>query len=146
MRFRAWTPFVVILCLIAFPSRYADAQTRENAAAGEAQELRELADIPSVPGYESQLVGKIRDQLSAFHPTMDNLGDVMVTLGSGAPHRLIVSPVDEPGFVVSGITDDGYLRLQRLPQSGLPAVFNDLYSAQPVKIGTTNGQWLDGVV
>jgi putative aminopeptidase FrvX len=77
---------------------------------------------------------------------MDNLGDVIVTVGSGAPHRLIVTPIDEPGFVVSGITDDGYLRLQRLPQSGLPPIFNELYSAQPVRVRVAGGKWIDGVV
>ena len=82
----------------------------------------------------------------SFHPVTDNLGDVIVTLGNGAPHRLIVTPIDEPGFVVSGITDDGYLRLQRLPRSGLPPIFNELYSAQPVKVGVADGKWIDGVV
>ena len=77
---------------------------------------------------------------------MDNLGDVVVTLGSGAPHRLLVTGIDEPGFVVSAITDDGYLRVQRLPQGGLPPMFNELYAAQPVKVGTTAGGWIDGVV
>ena len=76
----------------------------------------------------------------------DNLGDVTITLGNGAPRRLIVTPIDEPGFVVSAITDDGYLRLQRIPQFGLPAIFNELYSAQPVKVGTASGRWVDGVV
>lgn len=109
-------------------------------------QLHELGDLPAVPGYESLLVQYIRGQLGKFHPAMDNLGDVLVTVGSGAPHRLIVAPVDEPGFVVSEITEDGYLRLQRLPRSGLPSVFNELYSAQPVKVGTVSGGWIDGVV
>src|SRR6202035_4067575 len=84
--------------------------------------------------------------VSPLHPKTDNLGDLIVTIGSGSPNRLIVTPIDEPGFVVSGITDDGYLRVQRLPQSGLPPIFNELYSAQPVKIRTATGKWIDGVV
>lgn len=72
-------------------------------------ELRDIVETPAVPGYEGQLAEKIRAQIAAFHPVTDNLGDVIVTIGSGAPHRLIVTPIDEPGFVVSGITDDGYL-------------------------------------
>ena len=76
----------------------------------------------------------VRAQLKALHPTTDNIGDVIVTIGSGAPHRLIVAAMDEPGFVVSEITADGYLRVQRLPQGGMPAMFNELASAQPVKI------------
>jgi putative aminopeptidase len=112
--------------------------------------LPQLVAIPSVSGYEKQLSDEIRGRISAsrstLKPTTDNLGDVVVTIGSGAPNRLIVTPVDEPGFAVSAITDDGYLRLQRLPRVSLPPVFNDLYSAQPVKIGTSNGKWIDGVV
>ncbi len=112
-----------------------------------ASDLKEFVETPSVSGYEQQLIEKIRAKLAAFHPVVDNLGDVIVTIGSGAPRRLIVTPIDEPGFVVSGITADGYLRLQRLPQAGnLPPIFNALYSAQPVKIRTASGKWIDGVV
>src|ERR1700733_1059826 len=110
-------------------------------------DLKEFVETPSVSGYENQLGEKIRAKLAAFHPVVDNLGDVIVTIGTGAPHRLIVTPIDEPGFVVSGITEDGYLRLQRLPQRGnLPLIFNELYSAQPVKVRAAGGQWIDGVV
>jgi putative aminopeptidase FrvX len=111
-----------------------------------AGDLKDFVETPSVSGYENQLSEKIRAKLAAFHPVVDNLGDVMVTIGSGAPYRLIVTPIDEPGFVVSAITPDGYLRLQRLPQSGLPPIFNELYSAQPVKVRTAAGKWIDGVV
>ena len=109
-------------------------------------QLEELVNTPAVSGYETQLAGKIRESLKALHPVTDNLGDVIVTIGSGAPHRLIVTPIDEPGFVVSDITPDGYLRVQRLPQNGLPPIFNEMYSAQPVRLETAAGKWIDGVV
>jgi putative aminopeptidase FrvX len=109
------------------------------------EDLREFVETPAISGYEGELVEKIRTKLAAFHPAMDNLGDITVTLGSGAPRRLVVTPIDEPGYVVSEITDVGYLRLQRLPQVGLPIIFNSLYNAQPVKVRTTSGKWLDGV-
>jgi putative aminopeptidase len=109
------------------------------------EDLRDLVATPAVSGYENELVEMIRSKLLPLHPVVDNLGDLVVTIGSGAPHRLIVAPIDEPGFVVSGITDDGYLRLQRLPQGGLPAIFNELYAAQPAKVRTGGGKWIDGV-
>ena len=109
-------------------------------------ELKWFVEHPAPPGYESAVADRIRFETAKLHPTTDNLGDVVVTIGSGAPHRLIVTPIDEPGFVVSEITPDGYLRLQRLPQGGLPPIFNELYSAQPVKIRASNGKWIDGVV
>src|ERR1700723_522244 len=111
-----------------------------------ASDLKEFVETPAVSGYENELGEKIRAKVAALHPIVDNLGDVIVTIGTGAPRRLIVTPIDEPGYVVSGITDDGYLRLQRLPQSVLPPIFNELYSAQPVKVGTASGKWIDGVV
>jgi putative aminopeptidase FrvX len=130
--------FSIFLFLFSL-SRCATAQTGS-------KDLRDFVATPCVPGYEKSLSEKILAEAVAFHPVVDNLGDVIVTVGSGAPHRLIVTPIDEPGFVVSGITDGGYLRLQRLPSSGLPPIFNELYSAQPVKVGATNGKWIDGVV
>ena len=54
--------------------------------------------------------------------------------------------MDEPGFVISGMTDDGYLRVQRLPQTGALPLFNELYSAQPVRIGTAQQKWIPGAV
>jgi putative aminopeptidase len=110
------------------------------------ERLDELVATPAVSGYENQLGDKIRTSLKGLHPVTDNLGDVVVTIGSSAPHRLIVTPIDEPGFVVSEITPDGYLRVQRLPQGGLPPIFNEMYSAQPVRIETAAGKWTDGVV
>src|SRR5580700_328455 len=129
----------------ALPSR---AQLSNEVTPHEASfnSLKSLDDVLAISGYEKPLVDQISSQLAAFHPQVDNISDVVVTLGNGAPHRLLVTGIDEPGFVVSAITDDGYLRVQRLPQGGLPPMFNELYSAQPVKIGTTAGGWIDGVV
>ncbi|MGH9776864.1 MAG: hypothetical protein ACRD5I_00485, partial [Candidatus Acidiferrales bacterium] len=76
----------------------------------------------------------------------DNLGNVTVTVGSGEPHRLIVTPIDEPGYVVSAITPDGYLRVQRLPQAGVHPWFDLLHSTQPVQILTRKGELVPGIV
>jgi putative aminopeptidase len=116
------------------------------AQAGPPYPLEELVNTAAVSGYENQLADKIRASLKNLHPATDNLGNVIVSIGSGAPHRLLVAPLDEPGFVVSDITPDGYLRVQRLPQGGLPPIFNEMYAAQPVRIETAAAKWIDGVV
>jgi putative aminopeptidase len=110
------------------------------------EQMRQLVETPAVAGYEQELASKITALLSARTPRTDSLGDVTVTLGSGTPHRLIVAPIDEPGFVVSGITPEGYLTLQRLPQIGNLPLFDELYAAQPVKIGTAQHKWINGSV
>src|SRR6202795_2969499 len=102
-------------------------------------------DTPAVSGYEQQLASEIRSSIKSFTPQTDNLGNVYVTLGSGAPHRLIVAPIDQPGYVVSEITPDGYLRVQRLPQRAPNAVFDLLHAAQPVWIMTRDAEWIPGV-
>ncbi|MGB2891102.1 MAG: M20/M25/M40 family metallo-hydrolase [Candidatus Acidiferrales bacterium] len=109
-------------------------------------DLQQLVETPAVSGYEIELAHKIRDRLRGYAAETDNLGDVIVTIGSGVPHRLIVAPMDEPGFVVSGITHDGYLRVQRLPQNAILPLFEELYSARPVRIEITSAKWIDGVV
>ncbi len=126
-----------LLFLLAAPA-FGEAQTLES-------ELGPFVETPAVSGYEQELAGKIRESLKEFSPKSDNLGNVYVTLGTGAPHRLIVTPMDEPGYVVSGITPDGYLRVQRLPQAAPNAVFDLLHAAQPVWVMTRNGKKVPGV-
>jgi putative aminopeptidase len=98
-----------------------------------------------VSGHEQSLAEVIRKRLRGFSPMTDNLGNVYVTVGSGTPHRLIVTPMDEPGYVISEITEDGYLRVQRLPQRAPNEVFDALEFAQPVTIETRNGKQVSGV-
>jgi putative aminopeptidase len=105
----------------------------------------EYIATPAVSGYEQQLANEIRKRLKDFSPKSDNLGNVFVSIGSGKPHRLIVTPMDEPGYVVSEITSDGFLRVQRLPQRAPNAVFDLLHAAQPIWIVTRSGKKVPGV-
>src|ERR1700683_2491441 len=148
-RFRALFSFLFILNLANSRPLSAQTSPSPNLATPRnetEQSLKSFVVTPAISGYENELAEKIRDEISAFHPKTDNLGDVIVTIGSGAPNRLLVTPIDEPGFVVSGITYDDILRVQRLPQSGLSPIFDQLYSAQPVRIRNANGKWIDAVV
>src|SRR5277367_6814905 len=148
MKRSAFLAFCLIFSAFFLRSSPAVGQSQKPGGSYDAlpYQLEELVGTPAVSGYENQLADKIRAKLKALHPATDDLGDVIVTIGNGAPHRLLVAPLDEPGFVVSEITPDGYLRVQRLPQGGLTPIFNEMYSAQPVRIETATGKWIDGVV
>lgn len=65
----------------------------------------------TVSGYEQA----VTDSLLTLFPgaTRDRLGDVSITVGSGSPRRLVSCPLDEAGYVVGGITSEGYLTLRR---------------------------------
>lgn len=105
----------------------------------------DLGDTPSVTGYEQAIIASIDRQLRPLSPRTDNLGNLYVTFGSGSPHRLVVTSVDQPGYVVSKITDDGFLRVQRLPQAPPSPVFDTLQFAQPVLVVTRSGKQVNGV-
>ena len=135
--------FVMLAC--ALRGR-AQSSTENRVGGNMLWDLREFSYTPAISGYEQELSARIAKELSAFSPQVDNIGDVTITMGSGAPNRLIVAALDEPGFVVSDVTEDGYLRVQRLPQNGTIPLFEELYAAQPVRVRTAQGKWIDGVV
>ena len=144
------TMFIAPLCGSALIQANQPASAPPPATQSITSTLRELVETPAVAGYEQDVAKKIAARLKGmpqkYEAKIDNLSNVTVTVGSGTPKRLIVAPVDEPGFVVSGITPEGYLTSQRLPQGGNLPLFNELYAAQPVKLQTPKGEWINGAM
>ena len=116
-----------------------------SARAQTPSDVSPFEQIPAVSGYEQPLIEKIRSQLRSLSPQNDNLGNLWVSFGSGSPHRLLVTAIDEPGYVVSDITPDGFLQVQRLPQAAPNPVFDTLHFAQPVWVMTRSGKKVPGV-
>jgi len=108
-------------------------------------DVSRLEQIPAVSGYEQPFIEEIRSQLRSLSPKTDNLGNLWVSFGSGSPHRLLVTSVDEPGYVVSEITSYGFLRVQRLPQAAPNPVFDTLHFAQPIWVMTRSEKKVSGV-
>ncbi|HWY44406.1 MAG TPA: M20/M25/M40 family metallo-hydrolase [Candidatus Sulfotelmatobacter sp.] len=138
MRKRALVGVVVVIWLAA--GQMAAGQERAAYANWEM-----LVRTPAVSGHEGPLAAEIQEALKNFSPKKDNLGNVLITIGSGAPHRLIATPMDQPGYVVSEIMEGGFLRVQRLPQAAPNAVFDTLHFAQPVWVMTRSGRRVNGV-
>jgi len=145
---RNWSAALFVLASVFLNnvSGTAQAKSVSNQANETVTDLKQLTETIAVTGYEDRLERLVQDKLAGLNPVRDSIGNITVTFGSGSPHRLIVAPIDEPGYVVSRIDDDGYLRVQRLPQNGLPPHFNELQNAQPMEIATRNGKLLPGVV
>ena len=74
---------------------------------------RRLAGIGAVTGLEQQMVDTLLSLLPGSR--RDRAGNAVLTLGTGASRRLMACPVDEPGYVVGRVRDDGYLTLRRSP-------------------------------
>src|SRR5437764_373752 len=71
-----------------------------------------ITSMTAVTGLEQAMT----DSLLALLPgsTRDRTGNVTLTLGQGAPKRLLQCPLDEVGYVVGNITGEGYLLLRRV--------------------------------
>ncbi|MGN6390991.1 MAG: hypothetical protein ACTHM9_01920 [Gemmatimonadales bacterium] len=77
-----------------------------------------LADMTAVTGYEQPMLDSLRALLPGA--ARDRAGNTVVVLGAGERRRLVVCPVSEPGFVVGGVRDDGWLTLRRAPGRAAP--------------------------
>ncbi len=71
-----------------------------------------FSGMTAVTGYEQA----VTDSLLALLPgsTRDRTGNVTLTLGRDGPKRLVYCTLDETGYVVGNIRDDGYLTLRRV--------------------------------
>jgi putative aminopeptidase FrvX len=112
----------------------------------------ELASVAAVsswlaydapPGEEFHITDAVMAADSHWH--RDELGNLVVTVGSGRPRRLIACGLDHVGFVVSDITDQGYLRLRRAGNGVTHPLWDQFHQAQQVRVLTARGS-IPGVV
>jgi len=102
-----------------------------------------LASMTAVTGLEQAMT----DSLLALLPgsTRDRAGNVTLTLGQGAPKRLLQCPLDEVGYVVGNITADGYLLLRRVGAPTTYPLFDQLLEGHRVTVFGSKGA-VPGVV
>lgn len=86
-----------------------------------------FAGMTAVTGLEQAMTDSLLTLLSGS--TRDRAGNVTLTLGQGAPKRLVTCPLDEVGYVVGNILPDGYLLLRRVGGGG-PRVAYPLFDQQ----------------
>lgn len=114
------------------------AQDRDNLSAI----TRRLAGIAAVTGYEQGMVDTLLQLLPGAE--RDRAGNARLQLGGGSAKRLVVCPLDEPGYVVGGVREDGYLTLRRVPGQVSP-LFDQQLEGHRVTIQSRRGP-VPGVV
>jgi putative aminopeptidase FrvX len=72
-----------------------------------------LASMVAVTGYEQMMVDTMLQLLPGSR--RDRAGNALLRIGGSPARRLLVCPLDEPGYVVGNIRPDGYLTLRRVP-------------------------------
>ena len=95
-----------------------------------------LAGMTAVTGFEARTVDSILTLLPGA--IRDRAGSAVLRLGRGAPARLVACPLDEPGYVVGGMRDDGWLTLHRVP-GRVPPLVDQQLEGQRVTVWGTRG-------
>ncbi len=127
------------LVVVVFGSATASAQDLETR-------LLDFLKVDGVSGHEGAVRDAVRAQLPPWvKPRRDELGNLIVTIGSGSPHTAVVAALDEPGYVVSRITADGYLRLHRHTSRAAHPLGDQFFLGQPVVVRTSTGKLVPGV-
>jgi endoglucanase len=105
--------------------------------------LKELCEAFGPPGHESEIAGIMKKQLKGLgEVSMDGLGSVICKKRGSAddPRIMVAGHMDEVGFMVKGITPEGFIKF--LPMGGW---WGHVVLAQRVRIRTKKGD-IVGVV
>jgi len=105
--------------------------------------LKRLTEVPGVPGYEHEVRRLIREALPpAATVEQDKIGSLVARLeGSApAPRLMLAAHMDEVGFMVRHITDEGFIKF--VPLGGW---WDQVLLAQRVIIKTHKGD-VPGVI
>ena len=102
------------------------------------QLLKELTEAHGVPGYESEVRALVRRYLAPIAALeQDRIGSLVCRLGESGPRVLLAAHMDEIGFMVHHITDEGFLKF--LPLGGW---WDQVLLGQQVVVKTRKGDLL----
>ncbi|MCR9150510.1 MAG: M20/M25/M40 family metallo-hydrolase [Rhodobacteraceae bacterium] len=109
------------------------------------RDLIDLMLIPGLSGHEERVAAAVRARLAEAGLTSrtDRLGNVIATLPGdpAAPSVMVFAHLDQLGFFVRGIDDDGLVRVERM--GGVP---ERALAAQAVTLCVGEGRDVPGVI
>jgi len=107
--------------------------------------LKDMSMLNGIPGNERQVRTYMKKEMEPFadNVTQDNLGSVIArkTGKEGGPRIMVAGHMDEVGFIVTKITDEGYIKF--IPAGGW---WSQVMLAQQMTITTQEGRELLGVI
>ncbi len=101
----------------------------------EIQFLKEITDLESTSGNEAAVRNYLREKYTGLADSIetDGLGSLMATLGNEGPRVLAVGHMDEVGFMVRGITEDGFVKFSRTGFFFATGVMSQYFNIQTEK-------------
>jgi putative aminopeptidase FrvX len=130
---RSFLAFAVTLSLhAALPPRLA-----AQATDGDLEAIASWVAVDAATGYERRIAPALASALGGW--TADAYGNVVTSVGTGSPHRIVACALDRPSYAVSQVRDDGYLRLHRIGSGSRHPLWDQQFEAQQVRVLTTAG-------
>jgi putative aminopeptidase FrvX len=136
-------PSRLVLVLVLLTLVFATSPTRAQSSPDPLAEVEAFLQIPAVAGREEPARDFVRQRLGSLPVEQDKAGNLVLSLGSGMPKRLVVCPLGEPGLIVSRIEPDGYLRVVPVGAGAAGALWPQSFEGNTVVIGGSRG-WVAG--
>ncbi|WXG44621.1 MAG: M42 family metallopeptidase [Promethearchaeati archaeon SRVP18_Atabeyarchaeia-1] len=77
--------------------------------------LKKLVEAIGVSGYEENVRETIREMLpDDVEAKVDTIGNLIASIGRAEPHVIFIAHMDELGYLVSNIEDNGFVRLRKV--------------------------------
>jgi putative aminopeptidase FrvX len=124
-----------VACWLSWPVAIAAAQgdvAARTRAASYADAVAEWIALPAATGHERSAMDVITTSMPGW--TTDRAGNLVARHGTGPPRRVIACGLDEAAFVVSEITDDGYIRLHVDGHARRSPLWDQSHEGQRVRI------------
>jgi putative aminopeptidase FrvX len=127
----------LIFCLIltlATPALYA-----QLTDSGLATLVQSFSRTSAITGREDEAAQFVQSLFQTRTFKKDRLGNIVLTIGNGYPRRLFTAPLDEPGYVISDIQGNGYLRITPVGYGQSGYMFHQFLEGNEIKINTEKG-------
>ncbi len=97
-----------------------------------------VLDAPT--GHEHHATAPLQENYPDWET--DRFGNLVKTIGSGEPHRVVACALDSYSYTVSQITAQGYLRLHRVGSGSSHPLWDQAHEGQQLRILTRSGPLL----
>jgi putative aminopeptidase FrvX len=128
---------LTILMTAALVAARPSAQTQAPPAEPALEALASWTAVDAATGYERRTTPVLAAALGGW--TADEFGNVVTTVGTGTPHRVVACALDRPSYAISQITGDGYLRVHRIGRGSRHPLWDQQFEAQQVRVLTAAG-------
>jgi endoglucanase len=110
--------------------------------------LADFCAVPAPSGAESELADLLQRRWSerGAQVRRDPVGNLVARVGGSGPRVLVQAHMDQVGYVVRHVTEDGYMLLDGSQGDRRTGPERRHPIGQPVKALTRDGTWLDGMI